>query len=88
MMQKREARRGRVVDENGSPVKDAFVTVVRSELPEVARRTNEEGLFQVGLPPGRFWLQAVAPWGANAEVEVEGGEGGEIVIRVPSAPQK
>lgn len=47
----------------------------------MGRRTNDEGAFQVGLPPGRYRLQAVKG-DAKGEVEVEGGEGDEIVIEI------
>jgi hypothetical protein len=53
-------------------------------MPDIGRRTSGEGAFQVALPSGRFRLQAVAPDGATAELEVEGGTGDEIVIRVES----
>jgi hypothetical protein len=55
--------------------------------PEIGRRTTEEGLFQLALPAGYFRVQAVAPSGATGTAEVEGGEGGEIVIRIEEGPQ-
>lgn len=80
----RVRRRGRVVDEAGRPVGSAVVAVVwgTAPTPEIGRRTTEEGVFQVALPRGRFRVQAVAPSGAKGAVEVEGGEGGEIVITI------
>lgn len=80
----RALRRGRVVDEEGGPVAGAMVSVVwgTAPTPEIGRRTDDAGAFQVGLPPGRFCVKAVTTSGGAGEVEVEGGEGGEIVIRI------
>lgn len=50
--------------------------------PEIGRRTDDTGAFQVGLPPGRFRVKAVAQSRGAGEVEIDGGEGGEIVIRI------
>lgn len=79
--------KGRVVDAAGRPVAGALVAVVWGTAPtrDIGRRTNEEGAFQVGLGPGRYRIQAVATGGAG-EAEVEGGQGGEIVIQI--RPQK
>lgn len=54
-------------------------------MPEIGRRTGEDGTFHVGLPPGMFRLQAVTESGLVGDVEVAGGEGGEIVIRVAAS---
>lgn len=80
----RRHRRGRVVDAGGKPVGGALVAVVSgtAATPEIGHRTTGEGVFQVALPEGSFRLQAVAASGATGTVEVEGGEGGEIVIRI------
>jgi hypothetical protein len=77
----RRLRKGRVVDAAGNPVAGALVAVVWGTVatPDIGRRTNQEGAFQVGLPPGQFRIRAFTEQAAG-EVEVEGGEGEEIVI--------
>jgi hypothetical protein len=82
-MRDRVVRRGRVVDRDGRPIAGAYVSVVwgTEAMPDIARRTDPEGRFQVGLPPGRFRLEAVAG-DASARVEVDGGEGPDIVIHL------
>jgi hypothetical protein len=79
-------RQGRVVDAAGEPVSGALVAVVwgTAPTPEIARRTDDAGAFQVGFPPGRFRVQATTPSGGTGELEVEGGSGEEIVIRIES----
>ena len=86
---KRKLRKGRVEDATGKPVAGAFVTVAwgTAPTPDIGRRTNQEGMFQVGLPPGQFRIRAVAEEAAG-EVEVEGGEGEEIVIVIGAASQQ
>jgi hypothetical protein len=83
----RTLRTGRVVDTVGRPVAGALVAVVwgTAPTPDIGRRTNDEGAFQVGLEPGRYRIQAVTP-GAKGEVEieVEGGQGEEIIIQIQS----
>lgn len=84
----RTLRKGRVVDGDGRPVAGALVAVVWGTAPtrDIGRRTNDEGAFQVGLEPGHYRIQATAK-GAVGEVEVEGGDGGEILIQIrPLAP--
>jgi len=83
----RAVRAGRVVDKDGRPVAGVLVSVVwgTAPTPEIGRRTNDAGVFQVALPPGRFRVQAVTRSGDTGEVEVEGSEGGEIIITVESA---
>lgn len=73
-----------MVDAHGRPVGGALVSVAwgTAATPEIGRRTNDAGVFHVGLPPGRFRVQAVAPSGGAGVAEVDGGEGGEIVIRI------
>lgn len=85
-MRDRALRTGRVVDAAGRPIQGALVSVVwgTAPTPEIARRTDATGAFHVGLPPGRFRLEA-ATASEIGHVEVEGGMGEEIVIRV-SAP--
>jgi hypothetical protein len=64
-------------------VEGAYVSVVwgTAPTPEIARRTDATGAFQVGLPPGRFRLEAVAG-NRSGRVEVDGGEGDDILIRL------
>ncbi|HYU80323.1 MAG TPA: carboxypeptidase-like regulatory domain-containing protein [Vicinamibacterales bacterium] len=80
----RVLRRGRVVDSQGRPVAGALVSVTwgTAPTPEIGRRTDDAGSFHVGLPPGRFRLQAIAVDGRTGETEVEGGSEIEIVIRL------
>ena len=89
-MASRVLRRGRVVDTSGQPVAGALVSVVwgTAPTPEIGRRTDQAGAFQVALPDGRFRLRAKVPDGRSGEVEVQGGAGGEIEIRVdgPARP--
>lgn len=61
----------------------ALVSVVWGTAPtrDIGRRTNDEGAFQVGLEPGRYRIQAVTDE-VSGEVEVEGGAGEDIVIRL------
>jgi protocatechuate 3,4-dioxygenase beta subunit len=81
---RRALRLGRVVDADGRPVAGALVSVVwgTAPTPEIGRRTRDDGRFQVGLPPGQFRIQAVTVSGSAGEVEVEGGQGDEILIRI------
>jgi hypothetical protein len=85
-MRDRVLRMGRVVDAAGRPVEGALVSVVwgTAPTPEIARRTNAAGMFRVGLPPGRFRLEA-ATENRTGQIEVDGEAGDEIVIRI-SAP--
>jgi hypothetical protein len=77
-------RRGRVIDADGRPVAGAFVSVTwgTAPTPDIARKTGDDGAFQVGLPPGKFRIRATASESRSGEVEVDGGEGDEIVITV------
>jgi hypothetical protein len=83
-MRERVLRRGRVIDADGRPVAGAFVSVTwgTAPTPDIARKTSDDGVFQVGLPPGQFRIKATASGSRAGEVEVEGGEGEEIVITV------
>ena len=73
-----------MIDADGHPVVGAFVSVTwgTAPTPDIARKTTEDGVFQVGLPPGKFRIRATASESRSGEVEVEGGEGDEIVITV------
>lgn len=88
-MPNRVLRRGRVVDASDRPVAGAVVSVVwgTSATPDIGRRTDQNGAFQVALPSGRFRLRAKAPDGASGEIEVDGEAEGEIEIRVTAPPE-
>ena len=75
-----------MVDATGKPVAGALVAVVwgTRPTPDIGRRTNQEGVFQVALPPGRYRIRAFTE-GATGEVEVEGGVEDEIVIPIHSS---
>ena len=77
------SRAGRVLDATGQPVAGAVVAVVSgtAPTPEIGIRTGADGRFRVALPAGKFRLQAHAA-GQAGEVEVQGGAGEEILIRV------
>jgi hypothetical protein len=83
-MSDRALRRGRVIDAEGHPVTNALVSVTwgTAPTPDIARRTDASGAFQVALPPGRFRVRAVTTDGRAGEVEVAGAEGKDIIIRV------
>ena len=82
-MRDRVLRWGRVVDADGRPVPGAYVSIVwgTEEMPDSARRTDTEGRFQVGLPPGRFRLEATGGQ-VSTQLDVDGGEGPDIVIHL------
>ncbi|MFS0757467.1 hypothetical protein ABC383_22560 [Noviherbaspirillum sp. 1P10PC] len=86
----RSLRSGRVVDSESHGIAGALVSVMwgTAPTPEIGRRTGDDGAFQVGLPEGLFRLQAVTDSGSAGEVEVDGGEGGEIVIRIDAPPSE
>lgn len=86
-MRDRVLRRGQVIDAGGQPIADAMVSVVwgTAPTPEIGRRTDETGRFQVALPPGRFRVEAVAPGGATGLIEVDGGAGDAIVLRIETS---
>ena len=77
-------RQGRVVDRDGHPVPESFVSVVwgTTLLPEIALVTDEEGRFALRLPDGRFRLKAVGPGGRAGEVECVSPGDEEIVLRL------
>lgn len=68
--------RGRVVRaDNGKPIRDATITVVRGAgpAPDIAPLTDRGGWFALdGLPAGDWVLRALSP----------GGETGEVTVRV------
>lgn len=89
-MRDRALRRGRVVDASGEPVPGALVSVVwgTAPTPEIGRRTDDAGRFQVGLPPGQFRIAATTASGEAGQIEVDGGASDEIVLRIngPDCP--
>ena len=76
-----------MIDAGGHPVAGAFVSVTwgTAPTPDIARKTGDDGVFHVGLPPGTFRIRATASESRSGEVEVEGGEGGEIVITLSAS---
>ena len=72
------------MDEESHGIAGALVSVIwgTAPTPEIGRRTDRDGSFHVGLPTGSFRLRAVTESGSAGEAYVEGGEGGEIVIRI------
>ena len=80
----RSPRNGRIVDAAGHPVRGAAVEVVggAGAVPEIGRPTDEEGRFRIGLPAGRYRLEATAAGGLRGTIDVDGGPGEEIVIVV------
>lgn len=68
--------RGRVVRaDNGKPIREATITVVRGAgpAPDIAPLTDRGGWFALdGLPAGDWVLRALGP----------GGEAGEATVRV------
>ena len=59
---------GRVVDEDGDPVPDAFVAVLRRALSETrldqvaGERTNDVGQYRIGgIMPGRYYVSVTPP---------------------------
>lgn len=90
-MAERVGRRGRVIDAEGLAVAGALVSVVwgTAPTPEIARRTNAEGCFLVGLTPGeRFRVRATTADGRAGEVDVDGSVAAEIIVCVRAAPDR
>ena len=71
-------RRGR------SPVPDAAVAVACGHGADagIRGRRMRQGWFRVGLPPGRSGSKRLPPDGRKGSVEVDGGPGAEVVIRI------
>jgi protocatechuate 3,4-dioxygenase beta subunit len=81
----RVLRHGRVLDEDGRPVAGAFVAVAwgTAPTPEIGRRTDASGLFQVALAAGgQFVVRATTTDGRAGEALVDGSATTEIVVRV------
>jgi len=56
--------KGRVLDGNGQPVGGAEVYVfnsanIKRPADFISERTGSDGLFQMALPPGRYWTMAI-----------------------------
>ncbi|MCA1563085.1 MAG: carboxypeptidase-like regulatory domain-containing protein [Acidobacteria bacterium] len=80
--------RGRVVRmDNGEPVADATITVVRGAgpAPDIAPLTNDAGVFNLdGLPAGEWVLRAIGPDGetGDATAQVSVGSVANIIVRI------
>jgi hypothetical protein len=64
--------RGRVVWEDATPVASALASVGwgTAPTPEIAIRADENGVFPLALPSGRFRVEARAPEGATGSIEL------------------
>lgn len=56
--------KGRILDGNGQPVSGAEVYVfdsanVKRPADFISERTGSDGVFQLALPPGRYWTLAI-----------------------------
>ena len=74
-----------MVDAGGTPVPNAHIVIVAASvpMPEIALLSDEQGRFSLRLPRGSFTLRAHGPAGTGeAQVEVDGGQSGEIVIAI------
>jgi hypothetical protein len=62
----------RIVTQDGRPVSDASVTVVRSTVPfpEIALIPDADGIVDVLLPPGSFTFRAHGPFAQQGEATV------------------
>ena len=62
----------RIVDQNGRPVSEATVTVVRSTVPfpEIALIPDADGIVEVQLPQGTFTFEAHGPLGQKGVATV------------------
>lgn len=62
----------RIVDQNGRPVSEATVAVVRSTVPfpEIALIPDADGIVMVQLPPGTFTFRAHGPFAQQGEATV------------------
>jgi hypothetical protein len=63
---------GHVVREDGTPVAHAlaFVGWGTAPTPEIAFRIDENGIFRLALPSGRFRIEARGPDGVTGSVEL------------------
>ncbi len=57
---------GRVVDDHGTPIRDASVTLTRTSggsFLEMTNKTDKSGIYWFGVPPNSFYnLTAYHPW--------------------------
>jgi hypothetical protein len=74
----------RIVDQDGRPVSEATVTVVRSTVPfpEIALIPDADGIVEVKLPPGTFTFQAYGPFAQQGEATVTRPEAEEEVVQI------
>jgi protocatechuate 3,4-dioxygenase beta subunit len=63
---------GRVLDETGTPVAGAYVTIQADEgnVQDIASVTTSEGCFRLNLPHGGFCLVATTKSGMHGEIHV------------------
>jgi hypothetical protein len=81
--------KGKVTRRDGEAVPGALVWVASgaTPTPEIAIRCNEEGRFQIALPPGGYVIEAEAADGGIGTTTVEtGGDPREIEIVVGIKP--
>jgi len=71
-MAKAVRHKGRVVSRKGQGVASALVAVARgtAPTPEIGICCDQQGYFQIALPPGRYVLEARAPDGKTGSVEI------------------
>ena len=82
--------RGKVIDPNGGPVREASVYFVSSpvNMPDIAQLTDDQGQFTLALTaPGQYVLGVSSDdWGtAQSPVEVRGDEPLEVEIHMQGA---
>ena len=63
---------GHIVREDGRSAAGALAAVEwgTAPTPEIAIRANENGIFRLALPNGRFRVEARAPDGAIGSIEL------------------
>ena len=64
--------RGRVLWEDRTPVSGAIVAVASgtAPTPEIGIRANAQGEFRIALPTGTYQIEAKAPDGPSARIDV------------------
>jgi len=82
---------GHVVREDATSVAHAlaFVGWGTAATPEIAFRADENGVFRLALPSGRFRVEARGPDGATGSIELTIEREAlqfEIVLKPPDAP--
>jgi hypothetical protein len=87
---------GRVLDEDGDPVQNVFVQVMRTQfvrgrkqlMPAQGGQTNDLGEYRIhGLPPGRYFLSATyRPAGMGMVDAVQGQQSAYAQTYYPGSP--